>query len=380
MTRVLTTPLITASAALIQPAILLLVLIGLALCFRYIALQQAEPDRPATWLAFFRLNRFMMAASVAVWWAVCDWMRPLRPLFIETVDFWFPPIAALAVFLVLSYSTDAKVLGLRWTLADVIRQAGWRLVSFVVPLLMVASGFDAILRGALSGIVWIAAAGVLARIGTVFFQRANGMILHEARSGELRNRSFAMARRMGIHLRRVYLIPAGKGHLTNAYGGGGAIGLTDNLGKYLTKREVDSVIAHELTHVKQKHTLKQSLLTVATYAVLIGVLFRLPFVALSFRWAIDVSVILLPLLVRYFFSRRFEYAADRGAVDFGEDPETVIRALVEVYRASEAPVECSRFTELFSTHPALTRRAQAIARGSQVAAGRVSDLLSKTPE
>lgn len=376
MTYILIAPLVTQSRALIQPTILLLVPIGLVLVFRYVSFRQAETDRPATWLAFSRLNRFIMASSVAVWWAVCDWLHPLRPLYIETVDFWFPPIVALGVFLVLSYSTDATALGLRWTLADVIRQAWWRLVGFVVALLMIAAGFDAILRGAVSGIAWIVAAGIVARIGTVLFQRANGMILHEARSGELRNRSFAIARKMGIELRRVYLVPAGKGHLTNAYGGGGVIGLTDNLGEYLTKRELDAVIAHELTHVKQKHTPKQSLLTVAIFAAMIGVLFRLSFVALPFRLGIDVSVIFVPLLVRYFFLRRFEYAADRGAVDFSEDPETLIRALVHIYRASEAPMECSRFTELFSTHPALARRAQAIAQGSRIDAGRVLDLLS----
>jgi hypothetical protein len=57
------------------------------------------------------------------------------------------------------------------------------------------------------------------------------MKLHEVKASETRNQALAMARKMGIELQRIYVVPAGRGHLTNAFGGIGSIGLTDNLGQ-----------------------------------------------------------------------------------------------------------------------------------------------------
>jgi hypothetical protein len=277
--------------------------------------------------------------------------------------------------LFLSYSTDTAVLSHRWTFTDTLKQAWWRLVSFVVPLLMVAVGVEALLQGIVAGIIWFILAGIFATIGRILFHRADGIRMHETKSGELRNRAFAMARKMGVALRRVYSVPAGKGHLTNAYGSWKAIGLTDNLGKYLTKREVDSVIAHELAHVRRKHGRKQLLLSIATFALLNLLLFRLSHLSLRSKLMLDIGVIFVPLLICYFASRRFEYAADREAADYIGDPETVIRALANVYRVSATPPHWNKFTELFTSHPAFTRRAQAIAKRTRLDEGRVSEIL-----
>jgi hypothetical protein len=61
------------------------------------------------------------------------------------------------------------------------------------------------------------------------------------KSGELRNRALLLAKEMGITLQRVFIIPSRKGHLTNAFGMSSAIGLTDNLGKYLIQEQVHSL-------------------------------------------------------------------------------------------------------------------------------------------
>ena len=123
-----------------------------------------------------------------------------------------------------------------------------------------------------------------------------------------------MARNMGTVIQKVYIVPAGKGHLTNAFGASNAIGLTDNLGKYLTKEQVDYVIAHELAHVKQKHGRKQFWATVTIFSATGLLLFLLPAVALRFRPLLDLTVIIVPILTVLFLSRRFEYAADREAL------------------------------------------------------------------
>jgi Zn-dependent protease with chaperone function len=258
----------------------------------------------------------------------------------------------------------------------VLRQAWWRLVSFVGALLMVAAGFDEIFCGRLRGIGWLLAAGIVAKVTTALLRRSEGMKFNRLKSGELRNRALRMAGWMGVKLDRVYMVPAGKGHLTNAYGMSNAIALTDNLGKYLSKEQVDSVIAHELGHVKLKHGRRSLLLVVALFSALALISFRLSARAPLLLSVVRFVVIFAPLMVIYYVSRRFEYAADREAVALTGDHETAIRALANLYYAAEAPTRFGRFSELFATHPALLRRAYAIGKLGQIPAQRLSHILA----
>jgi Zn-dependent protease with chaperone function len=322
------------------PADMLLLLpLALALSFRYATAWCTETLRTKIWFGHRRLHRLILAASVAGWWAMWNLNK--------VKSFWIPPIVCLGLFLVFSYSGDRDFLKLRWTFVNILRLAWWRTVSFVVSLLMVATGFEAILNRKLVGVAWIVGAGLVTTVGTGFFRSAEGMKLHRTKTGELRNRAFTMARNMGTVIQRVYIVPAGKGHLTNAFGASNAISLTDNLGKYLTKGQVDYVIAHELAHVKQRHGRKQFGATVTIFSVMGLLLFLLPTVTLRFRPLLDLMVIIVPIVTVLFLSRRFEYAADREALDFTGDPETAIRALAVLYHVSDAPTRCDRFTELF---------------------------------
>jgi len=66
--------------------------------------------------------------------------------------------------------------------------------------------------------------GIFSQVGTGFLRRAEGMKFNRLKSGELRNRALKMADHMGVTISRVYIVPAGKGHLMNAYGLSNAIG------------------------------------------------------------------------------------------------------------------------------------------------------------
>ena len=371
------------------PLALLLLPSLVTLWFRHAALRESPEKGTTVWLGYRRLSRFLMAATVAFWWMIWDWKRladvlpsfvpwlsnSLEPSSVETILFCFPPIISLSGFLIFSYVTDKVALRLRWTFIDLVRLVWYRLVSFVFPLLMVATGSSDVLGGTLSGLAWIAGAGIIALIGMVGLRKAEGMKLHEVKASETRNRALTMARKMGITLRRIYVVPAGRGHLTNAFGGAHVIALTDNLGKFLDKREIDFVIAHELAHTKRRHGRRKMLQTAAIFSMMAIALFLFRRALSPIRPVVDVAVILLPLAMHYFFSRRHEYEADREAVEFSGEPETGIRALAGLYRASEAPTRCSRLTELFMTHPMLERRAEAIGRAGQISDSRVSEIL-----
>jgi Zn-dependent protease with chaperone function len=71
-------------------------------------------------------------------------------------------------------------------------------------------------------------------------------------------------------------------------------------------------------------------------------------------------------------ARRFEFAADRAAVELTEEPEAAIRALSALYYYSGVSAERESFQELFLTHPSLGKRINAIARVGNVSVEKVN--------
>jgi Zn-dependent protease with chaperone function len=376
----------------VLPAAVLLLPIVLTVFLRQAALiQSVEAQRKRVWATYRGFGRFILAMTVASWWVMEDlhsrddlvsiiiarWPRALETSSVEATLFWLPPTLSLGVFLFLCYTVDKTMLRLKWTTAETLRQVWWRLASFVIPLLMVAAGFDDLLDRKIRGIAWLLFAGVIARIGAVFLMSALGTKFNRLKSGELRNRALSVAQRMGVTLARVYVVPAGKGHLTNAYGMSNSIALTDNLGKYLTKAQKEFVIAHEVAHVKLKHGRKQLLLVSSIYCITSLFLFFISPQSSAVRPVIKLLAIIGPLVVLYFVSRSFEYSADGEAVEFTGDAETAIWAMVNLHDNRELPAAEDRFTELFTTHPTLEHRIQAIADCGRMPDARLIDILAK---
>jgi Zn-dependent protease with chaperone function len=381
----------TPVSALLTPATVLLLPIALTLCIRWVVLQSQEGRQKTVWATYRSFAQLILAATVAGWWVIWSmhgragldsiiiarWPGAAKTSVAETLLFWLPPTVSLGIFLLLCYAYDQGIFRLKWTIANAFRQAWWRLVSFVIPLLLVAAGFEAILQRKVRGIAWLLVAGVVSKVGTGFLRRSQGMKFNKLKSGELRNRALSMASRMGVTLDRVYVVPAGKGHLTNAYGISNAIALTDNLGKYLTKTQLEFVMAHELAHVKLKHVRKYFLLGVAVFSITGVLLFWFSQRALPLRPLLQLVAMIGPLVTLYYCSRRFEYSADEEAVDFTGDPETAIWALANLRQSSELPAAYDRLTELFATHPTLAHRVHAIANDGRIPADRLTDILKE---
>lgn len=363
----------------------------LTFCCGWAAFHSRQEEQTKTWLIYRGFGRFVLAATVAGWWVIWDLSgcsempAALTRKFPGTFDlsssevllFWLLPVVSLGVFLLSCYVVDRTVLKQRWSFAALLRRAWWRLVSFVIPLLMVASGFTLIFSGKIVGTVWLITAGVVSRVGTAFLRRAEGMKFNRLKSGELRNRALKMADHMGVTISRVYIVPAGKGHLTNAYGLSNAIGLTDSLGQHLTKTQMDYVMAHELAHVKLRHGRKDLLFVLTIYPALVLILFQLSQHAMALQPLAEITVIFGPLVAIYYLSRRFEYAADRIAVDSTGEPEIAIKALANLHTIHEVPAQCDRFTGLFMTHPSLADRVQAIARAGHIPTERLSKIMDE---
>jgi Zn-dependent protease with chaperone function len=378
--------------SLFPPVVLLLLPITLSAWYRRKAFQKSEEDRIKIWFGYRGLGRFIVLTTLAVWWALWDlhagWLGTLKMSSSwssafphennQHLLFSIPPIACLFLLQILNFSTDKAVSGLHWSHLAIARRAWWSVVQNVISMLMVAAGFEAIYSGQYIGILWLFGAAVTHRVGLVFQRLAEGMRFNRLKSGELRNRSFAIARKMGINLNSVCMVPAGKGHLTNAFGASNMIALTDALPKFLNERQVDSVIAHELIHVKHKHGRMGSFIIVATFSALMLLMFKIPGRMMQFRPLLDITVIYLPMIVYYYSSRCAEFEADREAVFYTGDPETAIRGLANLYQSASVPVRCNKLSELFQTHPSLTRRVLAIAQVGEMPKDRVTKVLRET--
>lgn len=203
-----------------------------------------------------------------------------------------------------------------------------------------------------------------------------------------------LATQSGIPMPRVYIIPS---DAPNAFATGrnpnhAAVAATQGILRILDRRELKGVMAHELSHVRNRDILTSSI--AATLAGAIG------FLAFGARFRaifgdrrgggggilMLVVALLAPLaaaMVQMAISRTREYGADEGGAALTRDPEALASALLKIEdgvkrrpmgeeTATTAhlfimnPLRGGGMAGLFSTHPPVeerVRRLRAMRRG-----------------
>lgn len=226
---------------------------------------------PAKWTRHIALFRPVPILTVAVWWSFCEvFPEAYSPaasqnFFLKDFYFLLAPTVSLTLARVIVYGSTRQVLNQRWTNTDILRLAIWSTGAGTVPLLMVAIAIDSLPFRTLFGLSCLAGAPTVALLAILRLRSAEGFDLRRVNSGELHKRAFIIAKRIGVRLRRVYVVPSGRGHLTNAFGSlSRSIGISDDYGKWLKGSQLDFVIGHELAHIQQKHWQKK----IATLVVL----------------------------------------------------------------------------------------------------------------
>jgi heat shock protein HtpX len=178
------------------------------------------------------------------------------------------------------------------------------------------------------------------------------------------------------------------------------ITLTRGLMDTLDDEELEAVIAHELSHIKNKDV---RLLIIAV--IFVGIIsffgemvvrgvFRtnMPRTSRSRRGGeVNAAVLILiavaiiaisyglAMLIRFALSRKREYLADAGSVELTKNPDAMIRALQKISGNAKlnAPAEVREMAfenpragiaDMFATHPPIEKRIQAL---QQYAGGRV---------
>src|SRR5262249_36513343 len=132
--------------------------------------------------------------------------------------------------------------------------------------------------------------------------------------------------------------------------------LTDYLLEKLDRAEVDGIIAHELAHLKHDHPKKLGFALMGGCGAMFAATY-LPWPA-RLQPLQDVLWVIVPLLVMYFFSRRFEFAADATGAWLTGNAEASITGLVKVHRLNLIPIRWGKWDERLLTHPSTVRRAE----------------------
>lgn len=151
--------------------------------------------------------------------------------------------------------------------------------------------------------------------------------------------------------------------------------LTDTLLKYFTDDQIETIVAHELGHIRYKH--------IPTY-VLFSSLYLLSYPLFLIFIEQPILNLLSPsflenypfissagsmlFFILYFIfgfryvSRRFEYQADLYAVSLTNKPEAFISALERLALFNNIPRSVRRIVEFFNTHPSIHRRIEFVHR------------------
>lgn len=205
---------------------------------------------------------------------------------------------------------------------------------------------------------------------------------------------------VGMQMPKLYVIDS---PVLNAFASGidqksYAVTLTTGIIEKLDDRELEGVIAHELTHIRNKDVrlLIISIIFVGIFAFAVQILFRSLIYGnrgrkndkvdgrvMLIALVIAIVVYALSIVFRFALSRKREYLADAGAVQMTKNSHALASALRKISGHSELDVKSSdvkqMFIEnkpgkdnasffgglsgLFATHPPIEKRIAILERG-----------------
>jgi Zn-dependent protease with chaperone function len=297
---------------------------------------------------------------------------PWATLFIAAAVYCLPLQVAIASCVVaLSAGTPQEVM-------RTVKQSLTRESALLVPLALFLSGMGLMDRDwRVAMFSWLAAFGAYKGI-TWLAWRWSFADLRILDVGDLRERAALIGRLAGVELKSVYVLGTRIPREANAFAlAGGNMILTRSLLDNLTRREVDSVMAHEVGHLVGKHIgLRTTMFWVyflvlgPAMAVLIGKLGLPPAIA-----AIPFAPMIY-VMVAARLSQRHEFSADAKSVRLTNDPQGMIAALSRLAQMTHLPVDWGGMQGSILSHPSMRNRILAIAREFGVPDERALELLA----
>ncbi len=249
------------------------------------------------------------------------------------------------------------------------------------------------LIGGARGLLWAGALVTLMNLGSFWFSDRLALMMNRARPLApselpwLEQLTAQLAQRGGLPMPKLYVIdtPTPNAFATGRSPAKAAVAVTTGLLQLMDRRELAGVLAHELSHVKNRDTL-----TMTVAGTLAGVISHVsqmvfwfggsflrnadddegtnPLVALGLLVVAPLTATLIQLAI----SRAREFDADAAAAQLTGDPEGLASALSRLERGNQAlpldhspatahmfivnPLSSSGVMRLFATHPPIDAR------------------------
>lgn len=282
------------------------------------------------------------------------------------------------------------------------------LMAFLIAVLAIGGE----MMGGPRGMLLFGSIGLLINFASYWFSDKIALAAHRAQPvareqlPEVHDIVERLCRRAELPVPRIYLIPSAT---PNAFATGrnpahAAVAVTEGILRILTPRQLEGVLAHELSHVKNRDILIATIAAAVAglisslghaiqWGAMLGGFGRSSdddrggnaFGALA--WAILAPIV--ALVIQLAVSRSREYGADASGAALVGDPEPLAEALLTLERGNEAlPYQfggpatahlfivnpftggAQRFMNLFSTHPPIeerVRRLRELRRGVRYA-------------
>jgi heat shock protein HtpX len=263
-------------------------------------------------------------------------------------------------------------------------------------LLIVYLIFLTVLSALGVGVYWlILVAGGLAFVQYFFSDKlvlwtTRARIVEEQEYPELHAMVSRLAAEADIPKPRVAIVqtPVPNAFATGRSPSHAVVAVTDSILRLLSPKELEAVLAHELSHVKNRDVLT---LTIASFLAMVAAIIMQNAWLFSMgnrrgegnpwiiAWIVAIVVWLVSTLLIRSLSRYREFAADRGSAIITRRPQDLITALGKIsQRMDYVPPEQKQavqganmffiipalsgrsLMELFSTHPTLEKRVAAL--------------------
>jgi Zn-dependent protease with chaperone function len=399
-------------------AAFILVPVLVTLLMRYRALNLAKTDPPAAWFGFVRSLNWIVLASTLIWVSsgfgarktLEEWIlqRGFSPLATAAADGALGVVPFFLVYLLcvlLSYAVHEQLRGTRWTRKEFFSQQLATVGAQILPLMVGVTGISIIGRQPELAAGLIVSAVIAFQLLTTLKLRLMQTLPQPLTTGELRDRIFSLAQRLGVEVKQIFILPSGKGQVANAFAArNGIVMFTDYLLEHLNKREVDGVAAHELAHLRYKHPAKIGFGLLAAiflpnyFPWLSRTIMGLLAIALglvsdaSLRSSLtlhiwrgvnqfnlwperDLVLLIVGFAGFYLLSRHFENVADATAVRLTGDAEAQITGILKITRLSLMPIRWGKATEAWVTHPSTVHRVHRMAKAGALPDGRLQEIL-----
>ncbi len=264
------------------------------------------------------------------------------------------------------------------------------LLGTLTALLMLIGGYFGGKQGVVIAFIFAAAMnfGAYWFSDKIILRMYNAQEVRESQAPQLYAMVKDLSLKAGLPMPKVYIVP---GDTPNAFATGrnedhAVVAVTEGILRMLNREELEGVLAHELTHIKNKDMLIGSI--AATLAGAIVMLANMAQWAAIFGGSsrddneegsgvigLIIMAILAPIaatIIQMAVSRSREYLADEGGARVSGKPYGLAGALEKLSRASQTvPMEANPSTahmfivnpltgkslmNLFSTHPPIEER------------------------